>query len=106
MPWEHERNRNSLSPHGLKEAEGHAARGVHDVNHVRGVEPPPGLTSMTPLNADPHGAGPKSNPYVPANSGRPVDEPQEMRPPHNPAPHRYAPATERQSVVLTPRTRP
>jgi hypothetical protein len=26
MPWEPERNRNSLSPHGIKEAQGHGDR--------------------------------------------------------------------------------
>ena len=60
MPWESERNRNSLSPHGLKEAAGHAAPARHDVRCVVGQEMPPGLLSMTPL-----GAG-VSSPYMPA----------------------------------------
>jgi hypothetical protein len=52
MPWEPEHNRRSLSPHGLKEAEGHAAPGgVHDINSVPCSEMPPGLLSMTPLGA-------------------------------------------------------
>ena len=59
MAWQPERNRNSLSPHGLKEAEGHAAPGVHDVNHVSCPEMPPGILSMTPLGAT------KSSPYMP-----------------------------------------
>jgi hypothetical protein len=59
MPWESERNLQSLSPHGLKEAEGHAAPGVHDVHNV-GCDPmPPGILSMTPI-----GAG-VSSPYMP-----------------------------------------
>jgi hypothetical protein len=60
MPWEHERNIRSLSPHGLKAAEGHAAPGaVHDINSVGCPEMPPGLLSMTPLGAT------KSSPYMP-----------------------------------------
>jgi len=55
MPWEPERNRNSLSPHGLKEAEGHAA----PVDASAGTEMPPGILSMTPLGAT------KSSPYMP-----------------------------------------
>jgi hypothetical protein len=68
MPWEPEHNRRSLSPHGLKEATGHAAPGVHDVGHVPGDPMPPGILSMTPL-----GAG-KSSPYMPTSSRRPVDK--------------------------------
>ena len=40
MPWEPQRNRNSLSPHGLKAAEGHGARAIHDLNSV-GCPPMP-----------------------------------------------------------------
>jgi hypothetical protein len=60
MPWEPERNTRSLSPHGLKKAEGHAAPGgVHDVHNV-GCDPmPSGILSMTPLGAT------KSSPYMP-----------------------------------------
>jgi hypothetical protein len=59
MPWEENHNTRSLSPHGLKEASGHAAPGVHDINQVGCPEPPPGILSMTPL-----GAG-VSSPYMP-----------------------------------------
>jgi hypothetical protein len=90
MPWEPEHNRRSLSPHGLKSAEGHGAPGVHDVHNVGCSEMPPGLLSMTPL-----GAG-KSSPYAPASSARPVGEPREMTPPHDPAPHPYTPAAQKQ----------
>jgi hypothetical protein len=55
---------------------------------------PPGLTSMTPLNADPHARGPKTNPYAPESARRPVGEPAEIRPPHNPAPHPNTPAAQ------------
>jgi hypothetical protein len=63
MGWEPEHNRNSLSPHGLKEAQGHAAPALHDMNCVAGPEMPPGILSMTPL-----GAG-KSSPYMPQPAG-------------------------------------
>jgi hypothetical protein len=99
MPWEPEHNRRSLSPHGLKEAEGHAMRGMHDPHSVGCAEMPDGILSMTPL-----GAG-KSSPYMPASSRSPRGEPQSMTPPHTASPHRYAPATERQTVVVTPRRR-
>jgi hypothetical protein len=59
MPWEPERNIRSLSPHGIKEAEGHGARAMHDVSCVIGQEMPSGILSMTPL-----GAG-VSSPYMP-----------------------------------------
>jgi hypothetical protein len=61
MPWERERNIRSLSPHGLKEAEGHAAPGQqHDATNSFGCpEMGPGLLSMTPIGAT------KSSPYMP-----------------------------------------
>jgi hypothetical protein len=90
MPWQPERNTNSLSPHGRKEMEGHAARGVHDVNCVPCPEMGPGLLSMVPIGAS------KSSPYAPTSSVRPVGEPREMTPPHDPAPHPYTPAAQKQ----------
>jgi hypothetical protein len=71
MPWEPEHNRRSLSPHGLKEATGHAAPGVHDIHSVGCPEMPPGILSMTPL-----GAG-KSSPYMPESARPPRGEPQD-----------------------------
>jgi hypothetical protein len=59
MGWERERNLNSLSPHGLKQSEGHAAPAVHDANCVPGFEMPPGLLGPTPLGAT------RSSPYMP-----------------------------------------
>jgi hypothetical protein len=59
MPWQPERNRNSLSPHGIKEAENFVTPGVHDIKSVGCPPMPPGLLSMTPL-----GAG-VSSPYMP-----------------------------------------
>jgi hypothetical protein len=59
MPWEREHNIRSLSPHGIKAAEGHAMRGVHDLNCVPGPEQPPG-------------AG-VSSPYMPSSSRPPRD---------------------------------
>jgi hypothetical protein len=63
MPWEPERNIRSLSPHGLKEAEGHARPGVHDINQVGCPELPPGILP----NGVPIG-GTKSSPYMPQPS--------------------------------------
>jgi hypothetical protein len=105
MGWEPERNRFSLSPHGIKEAEGHATRGLHDANCVTGPEMPPGILGP-PLNPDPHRAGPRSNVTTPESSRPSRGAPQQMRPPHTASPHRYAPETERQSVIVTPRSRP
>jgi hypothetical protein len=89
MPWEENRNMRSLSPHGLKEAQGFAARGVHDLHHVECREPPPGIlpSNSTPLGGDPR----RASPYASESSHRPVGEPREMRPPHRASPHRYAP---------------
>jgi hypothetical protein len=64
MPWEPDHNIRSLSPHGLKEATGHAAPGLHDIKSVGCPEPPSGLLSMTPLGAT------KSSPYMPAPAAR------------------------------------
>jgi hypothetical protein len=52
---------------------------------------------MRPLNADPHARGPKTNPYMPESSRRPVGEPTAIRPPHDPAPHPYTPAAQKQA---------
>jgi hypothetical protein len=90
MPWQEERNRNSLSPHGRKEMEGHGMRGVHDINSVPCPEMGPGLLSMTPL-----GAG-RSSPYAPVSAARPRDEPTATSVPHDPAPHPYSPAGQKQ----------
>jgi hypothetical protein len=81
MPWEPERNRRSLSPHGLKEAEGHAAPGVHDMHNVGCSEMPPGLLSMQPI-----GPG-VSSPYMPSSSRSPRGEPTATTVPHARGPH-------------------
>jgi hypothetical protein len=99
MGWEPNHNTRSLSPHGLKKAEGFAAPGaVHDVHSVACPPMPDGILSMTPL-----GPG-VSSPFMPTSSARPPrGAPQSMRTPHTASPHRYAPETERASVVITPR---
>jgi hypothetical protein len=81
MPWEPERNRRSLSPHGLKEATGHAAPGIHDIHSVGCPEPPSGLLSMTPI-----GAG-KSSPFMPESARPPRGAPREMAKPFDSGPH-------------------
>jgi hypothetical protein len=105
MPGENENHRN-ISHHHLKEAQGHGMRSLHDSKNSVGCPPMPDGILGAPLNPDPHGRGPKTNPYMPESARRPRDEPREMRPPHTASPHRYAPETERQTVVVTPRTRP
>lgn len=52
MPWESERNLRSLSPHGLKEMQGHAAH----VDVSAGTEMPPGIlgTSLNRNHPDQH----------------------------------------------------
>jgi hypothetical protein len=103
MPWENERNLNSLSPHGLKAAEGHAAH----VDVSTGTEIPRAGVCGAPLNSNPHQGGPKSNVYMPRDRTPLRGNPQEMRPPHTASPHRYAADPgPRESVVITPRTRP
>jgi hypothetical protein len=104
MPVDNENHRN-ISHHGIKEMQGHGARGLHDPHSV-GCPPMPDGILGAPLNPDPHGRGPKTNPYMPESSRRPRDEPTAMRTPHTASPHRYAPETERASVIITPRTRP
>ena len=94
MGWEPERNRNSLSPHGIKEAQGHAAH----VDVSAGTEMPPPIRGDAPMSMTPHDRGPKSNPYVPVSSRRPVGEPTAMTPPHDPDPHPYTPAAQKQAA--------
>jgi hypothetical protein len=87
MGWEPERNTKSLSPHGLKEAEGHGARGVHDAtNSVLCPSMPSGILGA-PLNADPHGGGFKMPVHATPSAARPKDEPQQTTVPHNQGPH-------------------
>ena len=90
MPGENENHRN-ISHHGLKEASGFVTR----IDSSAPNEMPPGILGA-PLNPDPHGRGPKSNPYVPESSRRPVAEPAAMTPPHDPNPHPYTPAAQKQ----------
>jgi hypothetical protein len=94
MPWEPERNIKSPSPHGLKEAQGHAMRGLHDPNCVVGRPIGPGLLSMSPINATPNDRGePGRGPVKFEPSSR---APNDMGPgllrangPLNAAPHKY-----------------
>jgi hypothetical protein len=106
MPWEPEHNRNSLSPHGLKSAQGHGAPALHDINSVDCPPMPEGITGA-PLNPDPHARGDRGSPYASPSSHRPRGEPREMRPPHMAQPHRYgADPGPRESDIITPRSKP
>ena len=91
---ENENNRHY--PFGRKEAEGFAARGVHDVNHVSCPAMPGGITGA-PLNSDPHARGFKMPVHIAPETCRPRDEPAAMTPPHDPAPHPYPPAAQKQA---------
>lgn len=104
MGWESERNRNSLSPHGLKEAQGHGAH----VDVSGGTEMPRGgICGSTPLNANPHQGGPKANVYMKPGREPLRGNPASMTPPHTTSPHPYtAEGGPRESVVITPRSRP
>ena len=73
-------------------------RGPHDATNSVGCPDMPNGITGAPLNPDPHGRGPKTNPYAPESSRRPRDEPREMRPPHDPAPHPYNPAGQKQQA--------
>lgn len=83
MGWEPERNRFSLSPHGIKEAEGHGAH----VDVSAGNEMPRAGVCGAPMNVDPHGRGDRASPYASPSARRPRDEPTEMKPPHSQGPH-------------------
>jgi hypothetical protein len=87
---ENENNRHY--PFGRKEAEGFAARGVHDVNHVSCPAMPGGITGA-PLNSDPHARGFKMPVHIAPETRRPVGKPAAMTPPHNPDPHPYNPSS-------------
>jgi hypothetical protein len=105
MPWEPEHNRNSLSPHGIKEMQGHAARTVHDPHSVGAPECPPGILGARPISVDPHARGDRGSPYADVNSHRPRGEPREIRPPHTVQPHHYGRDDPRESDVISARRR-
>jgi hypothetical protein len=104
MPWEENRNLNSLSPHGLKEAQGFAAPALHDPNCVVCREMPPGiLPSGAPLGGDPR----RASPYMPSSSRPTRGDPASTRTPHTASPHRYgADPGPRESDIITPRSKP
>jgi hypothetical protein len=94
MPWEENRNRNSLSPYGRKEASGHAARGMHDATNSVACPPMPDGILGAPLNARPNDRGePGRGPVKFEPSAR---APNDMGPgllrangPLNASPHKY-----------------
>jgi hypothetical protein len=86
MPWEPEHNRRSLSPHGLKEAEGHAMRGMHDPHSVGCAEMPDGITGA-PMRPDPHAGGFKMDVHMRPSAARPKGEPAQTTVPHTMGPH-------------------
>ena len=101
MPWEPERNRNSLSPHGIKEREGHATRGMHDANSVPCNEMPAPLRGDAPMSMTPHDAGFRQPVKIAPSSARPAnDMPPGLLPANgalDPDPHPYTPAAQKQA---------
>jgi hypothetical protein len=82
------RELNRRFPWGDREAAGDVPqRGLHDANCVSGHEMPDGILSMTPINADPHGAGPHKEFQITPSARRPVGEPVSITPPHSKGPH-------------------
>ena len=91
--------------HNLHVIDKGITRGVHDLNSVGCSDMPDGITSMTPMNADPHGHGFKMPIGDAPSSRRPVND---MGPPVHPGgvlnadPHPYNPATQVQQKILMP----
>ena len=84
-------------------------RGYHHRHAIdKGIAPStPSLSNAMPpgiLGAAPIGAG-VSSPYMPSSSRPSRGAPQSMTAPHRASPHRYAADTERETVVITPRSR-
>jgi len=72
-------------------------RGVHDATNSVGCPPMPDGITGAPLNADPHARGFKMPVHIAPETCRPRDEPAAMTPPHDPAPHPYPPAAQKQA---------
>ena len=105
MGWEPNRNTRSLSPHGLKAAEGFAAPGALHDTHCVGCGPMPDgiLPNGAPLGGDPR----RASPYMPSSARPPRGDPASMRAPHTASPHRYAADPgPRESDIVTPRSKP
>lgn len=101
MPWESEHNRNSLSPHGNKEASGFAARSMHDTNCVPAPNMPPPLRGDAPMSMRPHDKGFRQPVNIAPSGARPAND---MGPPIHPGgvldanPHPSTPAAQKQSA--------
>jgi hypothetical protein len=83
MPHGNENHRN-LSHHHMKEAENFAA---HVDSSAGSHMPEEGLCSMAPVNADPHGAGPRMPVHATPSAARPKGEPAGQSKPYNLGPH-------------------
>ena len=102
MPGENENHRN-ISHHGIKQSQGYGAH----VDVSGGNEMARGGVCGSPINADPHQGGPRSNVYMPRDRTPVRGDPASMTPPHTAQPHRAAADPgPRESVVVTPRSRP
>ena len=87
---------NERGYHHLHKIDKGIVRGLHDVNSVACPSMPPGITGA-PLDADPHARGFKMPVHIAPETCRPRDEPAAMTPPHDPAPHPYPPAAQKQA---------
>jgi hypothetical protein len=86
---------NERGYHHLHKIDKGVMRGQHDANCVSHVEMPGGITGA-PLNPDPHARGFKMPVHIAPETRRPRGEPVAMTPPHDPAPHPYTPAAQKQ----------
>jgi len=83
--------------HHLHQVDKGIMRGVHDINSVGCPDMPGGITSMTPLNPDPHGRGFKMPIGDVPSAARPAND---MGPPVHPGgvlnanPHPYNPSSQ------------
>jgi hypothetical protein len=90
----HDNERGFHHPHKVDKG---IMRGVHDINSVGCPRMPEGITGA-PLNPDPHGGGPRMPVHIAPETRRPVGEPTAMTPPHDPSPHPYSPAAQKQQA--------
>jgi hypothetical protein len=87
---------NERGYHHLHKIDKGIMRGVHDATNSLGCPDMPNGITGAPMNPDPHSRGFKMPVHIQPETRRPRDEPTEMRPPHDPAPHPYSPAGQKQ----------
>ena len=88
---------NERGYHHLHKIDKGIMRGVHDATNSIGCPDMPNGLTGAPLNPDPHARGFKMPVHIAPETCRPRDEPAAMTPPHDPAPHPYPPAAQKQA---------